>query len=216
MASSKATPVAMTIAVDITATTKAQMETLLKHGVIQMELFTEKLCEIVHENVRYILRRNPVRAREIETGRNSKVEKIEKMVGERNLYLSEHPRAEVSTALSLVNEKIQKLKVSGFVSIDVTDRVLAVRIDERALKEESHLDGCYVIRSNLPLDQGCINECLNWISSFVHISCELWVSKSWYLCTADNTCNKFIFHCNCFPWHQCHQGTFFPFKGKGN
>ena len=62
----------------------------------------EKLCEIVHENVRYILRRNPVRAREIETGRNSKVEKIRKITDERNQYLSEHPKAEVSTALSLL------------------------------------------------------------------------------------------------------------------
>ena len=141
----------------ITATTKAQMETLLKEKIIQMELFTEKLCEIVHENVRYILRRNPVRAREIETGRNSKVEKIRKITDERNQYLSEHPKAEVSTALSLINEKVEKLKVSGFVSIDVTDRVLAVRIDEKALKEESHLDGCYVIRSNLPLDQGSMD-----------------------------------------------------------
>jgi DNA-binding transcriptional regulator LsrR (DeoR family) len=70
------------------------------------------------------------------------------------IYLSEHPRANVSTALSLVNEKIEKLKVSGFVSIDVTDQVLTVRIDEKALKEESQIDGCYVIRSNLLLDQG--------------------------------------------------------------
>ena len=39
----------------ITATTKPQMETILKNGLIQTELFTEKLCEIVHENVLFIL-----------------------------------------------------------------------------------------------------------------------------------------------------------------
>ena len=34
---------------------------------------------------------------------------------------------------------------------------MAVRIDEKALKDESHLDGCYVIRSNLPVDQGSMD-----------------------------------------------------------
>ena len=43
--------------------------------------------------------------------------------------------------------------MSGFITIEVTDRVLTVTINEKALKEESHLDGCYVIRSNLPVDQ---------------------------------------------------------------
>ena len=138
----------------ITATTKAQMETLLKQNVIQMELFTEKLCEIIHENIRYIMRRNPVRKKEIETNRNRKIEKIRNVVNERNLYLSEHPKAGVSTAVFTVNEKIEKLNISGFVSIDVTDRILSMKINEKALEEESYLDGCYVIRSNLPIDKG--------------------------------------------------------------
>jgi transposase len=136
----------------ITATTKSQMETLLKQGVIQMELFTEKLCEVDHNGIRYILRRNPVRAEEIETSRNKKVEKIRKIVEERNQYLSEHPRAGVSTAVFLVNKKIEKLKISGFTNIEISGRTLTIRIDENALNEESYLDGCYVIKSNLPVD----------------------------------------------------------------
>ena len=137
----------------ITATTKPQMETLLKNGVIQTELFTEKLCEIVHENTRYILRRNPVRAKEIQDSRNRKIEKIRSITDDRNRYLSEHPKAEITTATAVVSERIEKLNVSGFITIEVTDRVLTVTINEKALKEESHLDGCYVIRSNLPVDQ---------------------------------------------------------------
>ena len=137
----------------ITATTKPQMETLLKNGVIQTELFTEKLCEIVHENTRYILRRNPVRTKEIQDSRNRKIEKIRSITDDRNRYLSEHPKAEITTATAVVSERIEKLNVSGFITIEVTDRVLTVTINEKALKEESHLDGCYVIRSNLPVDQ---------------------------------------------------------------
>ena len=141
----------------ITATTKPQMETLLKQGVIQMELFTEKLCEILHENTRYILRRNPVRAKEIQDSRNRKIEKIRSIVDDRNRYLSEHPKAEISTATAVVNERIEKLKVSGFTVVEAKERILTVRIDEEVLKEETHLDGCYVIRSNLPVDQGSMD-----------------------------------------------------------
>ena len=138
----------------ITATTKPQMESLLKQGVIQTELFTEKLCEITHEKIRYILRRNPVRAKEIQDSRNRKIEKIKNITEERNAYLSEHPKADVSTTIAFVNERIEKLKVSGFTVIETKDRLLTVKIDEKLLKEESYLDGCYVIRSNLPVDQG--------------------------------------------------------------
>ncbi|SIM83878.1 IS1634 family transposase [Cuniculiplasma divulgatum] len=138
----------------ITATTKAQMETLLKQKIIQMELFTEKLCEIENNGIRYILRRNPVRAEEIKDNRNKKIEKIRKTVDERNKYLSEHQKADVSTALSLVNERIEKLNVSGFISVEASGRTLTIKSDENALKEISLLDGCYVIRSNLPVNQG--------------------------------------------------------------
>jgi transposase len=141
----------------ITATTKPQMETLLKQGVIQMELFTEKFCESTHENIRYILRRNPVRAREIQDSRNRNIEKIRSIVDDRNKYLSEHPKADVSTAINIINERIEKLKVSGFMVIEAKDRVLTVKIDEKLLKDESHLDGCYVIRSNIPVDQGSMD-----------------------------------------------------------
>ena len=129
------------------------METILKNGLIQTELFTEKLCEIVHENTRYILRRNPVRAKEIQDSRNRKIEKIRSITDDRNRYLSEYPKAEITTATAVVHERIEKLNVSGFITIEVTDRVLTVTINEKALKEESHLDSCYVIRSNLPVDQ---------------------------------------------------------------
>ncbi|EQD51252.1 hypothetical protein B1A_13128, partial [mine drainage metagenome] len=71
-------------------------------------------CEIEHEGIRYILRKNPVRAEEIHDNRNKKVEKISKIVDEKNIYLPEHQKVEVSTALAVVNERIEKLNISGF------------------------------------------------------------------------------------------------------
>ncbi len=83
-----------------------------------MQLFTEKLCEIVNENVRHILRRNHVRAKEIQDSRNRKIEKIRNTVDDRNKYLSEHQKADLKTATDVVNERIEKLKVSGFTVVE--------------------------------------------------------------------------------------------------
>ncbi|EQD81105.1 hypothetical protein B1A_00179, partial [mine drainage metagenome] len=74
-----------------------------------MELFTKELCEIEHDGIRYILRKNPVHAAEIKKNRERKVDKIMKIDDERNNYLSEHSKANVLTAVSLVNSGIDKL-----------------------------------------------------------------------------------------------------------
>ena len=49
----------------ITAITKTQVEALLKRGVIQMSLFDETVAEVLEGDVRYVMRRNPERAKEI-------------------------------------------------------------------------------------------------------------------------------------------------------
>ncbi|MGC8497873.1 MAG: IS1634 family transposase, partial [Thermoplasmata archaeon] len=94
------------------------------------------------------------RAKELEKSRNDKIEKIRELVNEKNKYLSDHARADVSTALSLVNEKIKKLNIESFTRIEESGRTLMVKVDENALRAESYLDGCYVIRSNLPVNEG--------------------------------------------------------------
>lgn len=64
----------------ITAITKAQIETLMKAGAIQLGMFDHTLVEVVHNGLRYILRRNPIRAEELSTSRAEKQASIEKLV----------------------------------------------------------------------------------------------------------------------------------------
>jgi hypothetical protein len=45
----------------------------MQEDVIQLELFQEELCEVEHERVRYILRRNPMRAEELSRTREKKL-----------------------------------------------------------------------------------------------------------------------------------------------
>ena len=46
------------------------------------------------------------------------------MVEERNIYLSEHPKVEVAGALSVVNERTGRLKISEFMGMEVSGRIL--------------------------------------------------------------------------------------------
>ncbi len=57
----------------ITAITKPQIRSLIKKGVFQLELFDQQLCEIKDNGVRYVLRRNPLRAKEMAATRDSKL-----------------------------------------------------------------------------------------------------------------------------------------------
>lgn len=133
----------------ITAITKPQIEKLIKDGIFQMSLFDEKLAEVLNDGIRYILRRNPIRAEEIEAIRESKLNSLNRLINQQNTYLAEHPRAQVEAALKKGRGKCKALKIDKWVEITSEGRILATKIkaDEKAL--ESQLDGCYVIKSDL-------------------------------------------------------------------
>jgi hypothetical protein len=133
----------------ITAITKPQIQTLMNLGIIKMDMFDEKVHEVSHEGIRYILRRNPHRAEEIATTRQQKLQSIEQLTQKENKYLGEHPQALVSKALERLNTKIGRLKVHPWLSVMAEDRTLFLKLDETTLKRISLLDGCYVIKSDL-------------------------------------------------------------------
>ena len=133
----------------ITAITKPQIESLIKKGILQLGLFEEKLCEIKDEGIRYILRRNPTRAEEMAKTRISKLQSIEKYIEKKNCYLREHPRASVSKALEAAKERLKKLKLEMWAQIKDDGGILKIESNEEALQEESSLDGCYVIKTDL-------------------------------------------------------------------
>ncbi|MCZ6469673.1 MAG: IS1634 family transposase [Candidatus Dadabacteria bacterium] len=133
----------------ISALTKTDIRTLLKSEVIQLELFDTELCEVEDAGGRYILRRNPIRAKEIEQVRKEKLEKLQSLIEEKNTYLSTHIRATEKVALKELQAKAEKLKINTWMTISVTDRVIKYEIDTTTLEEVSHLDGCYCLKTNL-------------------------------------------------------------------
>jgi hypothetical protein len=77
----------------LTAITKPQIEALLKTEVLQLSMFDEDLIELTTEEVRYIVRRNPQRAEELAAVRQSKRERLDNYLAQKNAYLADHPRA---------------------------------------------------------------------------------------------------------------------------
>ncbi len=135
----------------ITAITKPQIESLLTQGRLQLELFDEEVAEVDDEaaGVRYVLRRNPQRVAEMAARREDKRRAVEKLVSEQNVYLGEHPRARVDVAMRRVEQKIEKLRLSAWLSVSSEGRTLSVVRDEDSLAEVTKLDGCYCLKTDL-------------------------------------------------------------------
>jgi len=135
----------------ITAITKPQIESLLKSGLFQTDLFDETLAEVTDEatSVRYVLRRNPHRADELTASRQEKSRVVEKMLSEQNKYLVEHPRAGIKAAVARLKAKISKLRLSTWLTASSKKRTLSLTRDEDALNEVAKLDGCYCLKTDL-------------------------------------------------------------------
>lgn len=133
----------------ITSLTKKQIENLVQKKVMQYEFFEDSLCEVVDGPVRYIARRNPVRAQEIQKNREDKRESVESLVEKKNQYLQSHQKAKEETALRHIEAKIKSLKIDRWVSVKAVNRQLILSVDEKVLAQERLLDGCYVIKTDL-------------------------------------------------------------------
>jgi transposase len=134
----------------ITAITKPQIETLLKKKLIQMDFFDQALAEVkTNEGLRYVLRRNPARAQEIQKSREDKLKVLKKEIVRQNQYLKEHPRAAVEVATRKVKARSERLKMSAWVLISEAERKITLAIDNDGLIEETKLDGCYVLKTDL-------------------------------------------------------------------
>jgi len=134
----------------ITAITKPQIEALLSAGTFQQELFDRELAEIeADEGVRYILRRNPIRAEEVRASRQEKLQSLRREISKQNEYLASHGRAWVDVAVRKVNERCMKLRIAKWLTVSASGRNLSVAIDADVLAEVQKLDGCYVLKTDL-------------------------------------------------------------------
>jgi transposase len=138
----------------ITAISKPQIETLLQQKMFPLELFDTALSEVASlpEKVRYILRRNPQRAAEMEAGRQSKLVALEQLLQVKNTRLEQKPKTQVAAALKALQARAAQLKIDSWLRVEAQKRQLVLTVDAAALAEARKLDGCYVIKTDLLAD----------------------------------------------------------------
>jgi transposase len=133
----------------LTSITKEQIKTLIKEKTIQLSMFDDDLVEVFDNDVRYILRRNPIRALEIGSNRQSKIEKVKRFALEQDTYLKEHPKAHADVALRKVNEIITKFKLQSILKGIFYEGQVRVETDIKKIDEASELDGCYALKTDV-------------------------------------------------------------------
>lgn len=134
----------------ITGITKPQIRKLIEDAVFDISLFDIELAEVFEGDIRYVLRKNPVRAQEMEQSRNDRLQALENWLGRKNQYLAEHPKASLSIAARNATREADKLKISGWIEVIANnDRTLSLEIDQGALAEVTELDGRYVLKTDL-------------------------------------------------------------------
>lgn len=132
----------------ITSITKPQIQTLLKKGILQLSLFEETLAEVedTDEGIRYVYRRNPVRAKEVQKTREEKVTRLKSIIAKQNEYLAYHPRAKVEIVQKKLLQSAEKY--GSFIFIGFEERTFSMTINQKMLEDEQSLDGCYVIKTD--------------------------------------------------------------------
>ena len=142
----------------VTALTKAQIQSLIKQEVIQLGVFDRKVHEIAHEGKRLILRRNPVRAEECKENRQQRIATAMEKIQTRAEKLKKSKRGNAKKTYDSAVVLAHRLKVQGFINIDLRNRQLLAMIDEEAVKEAESLDGCYVVQTDAPKSEGKARE----------------------------------------------------------
>jgi len=108
-----------------------------------MSLFDSPLAEVMvpEDGVRYVLRRNPLRAQEVAADRLRKMEAVVKLAEAQTKYLADHPRAHADVAERKVAAYIGKLKVGELLAVRRDGRILSVETDTDEALEAAKLDG---------------------------------------------------------------------------
>ena len=137
----------------ISALTDPQIRKLLSEKIIQMELFTEQVCEVEADKLRFILRKNPEEARRLQHRLDDKLTKLRQKISGRNQQVEKSPRAKPEAGLRTLTEWISRHKLDGIVQLQLEGRQIVETVDPQAEQRALDLAGCYVIVTNVSQDQ---------------------------------------------------------------
>ncbi len=91
-----------------------------------------------------------MRAREIAAAREDKYRTLGHAVAIANQYLTTHPRAKATRALEKLTRRAHQLRIAPWTTLTLEQRTLRVEKNTPTLAQSAKLDGCYVLKTDLP------------------------------------------------------------------
>jgi transposase len=179
----------------ITALTRSQIKKLLAEQVLQLELFDQRVHEVILEDGRrFVLRCNPIRQAQMRQSREQKQRALEEAVRKANKYLEDHPRAKVETQRKQLAARLASLNVQDWLKLTVNQRQLVLSLDAQALQAAAQLDGCYVIETDLKMSQADAQTVHDRYKDLARVERDFRTLKTghmefrpWFVCTEENT-----------------------------
>jgi transposase len=101
----------------ITALTDSQIRRLLGEGILQLPLFSETICAVEHEQLRYLLRKNESQTIRIERRLTDKLGKLETRIQSRNQKVQQQPLCKPETGLHQIELWAQRHKLQKLIHL---------------------------------------------------------------------------------------------------
>src|ERR1700681_924705 len=133
----------------ITALTDSQIRRLLGQKVLQLELFSEQICEVEGEGVRYILRKNLSEAERERHRMEDKFGKLERKIAARNEEVQKKPRCQPEAGRRKLKAVAERQKLTGLVELKLEGRQLVGERQEEKIEKALELAGCYVVTTDV-------------------------------------------------------------------
>ena len=180
----------------VTALTKPQIQKLLADKVLQLELFEEKVHEVLGEDGRrFVLRRNPVRQAGTPagtgaetTGAGSGPQESQHLPGRAPARQSGHPAPTLGRPAG-------EFEGAGLAETDrQANNGWFSPCDAPALQAAAQLDGCYVVETDLKAPQADAQTIHDRYKDLALVERDFRTLKTghlefrpWFVCTEDNT-----------------------------
>jgi len=137
----------------ISALTDPQIRRLLGEGTLQMGLFSEEVCEVEADGLRYLLRRNQAEAARAQHRWEDKFAKLQRKVAQRNEQVQNSPRCQPEAGRRTLQFWVARHKLSGQVELHLEGRAMVLERNQVAIDRAMELAGCYVVVSDVPKPQ---------------------------------------------------------------
>jgi len=146
----------------ISALTDAQVRTMLKKEILQIDMFDTPLTEVEHDSKRYILRRNNEVQKKERKRVEDKLQQLNERIAKRNAMVATSKRADATKGLVNLQQWVKRHRLHTFASLSLKDQTIQLTLNDNAREDDALLDGCYVLETDVSkeiLNAEKINQC---------------------------------------------------------